>query len=140
MAALTKLSAPQAFASRLELSVQLPAWLAWGIAAYLPWLELTCGFCLILGVAQREAALVLSVLLLIFLGWPLVQPPADNCGCLLFPPALEPLNTGWRALVRNLVLLGCALGLACSSPRPPHPAGLSIPSAQPAHQESPPLT
>lgn len=125
MAAVTKITRPHDFIDGLILHSRLPLWLAWPAGVYLPWLELTCGFCLLLGVAQREAALLLSLLLVFFLAWPLFQQGSGECGCFLFPRALGPLNEGWGALLRNLSLLGCSSWLVLDHPRvtalPPTP-------------------
>jgi putative oxidoreductase len=140
MAAVTKITAPADFADRLALHVGLPSWLAWATAAFLPWLELTCGVCLVLGVARREAALLLSLLLLLFLGLAFLRPAADDCGCLVFPRALGPLNVGWGAVLRNLVLLGCGLGVALGRPRTPSlPPALSTLPSRPPQGDLPPL-
>jgi uncharacterized membrane protein YphA (DoxX/SURF4 family) len=104
LAAVTKITEPLVFVERLELHSGLPLFLARAVGIYLPWLELTCGFCLVLGVAVREAAVLLVGLLLVFLGVGLLQPTAD-CGCLVFPRQMEALAAGPGMVVRNLVLL-----------------------------------
>src|SRR5580704_6284144 len=68
LAAVTKITEPLVFVERLELHSGLPLFLARAVGNYLPWLELTCGFCLVLGVAVREAVVPLVGLLLLFLG------------------------------------------------------------------------
>src|SRR5258708_4499747 len=64
MAAVTKLSNLPGFQSQFLVHSPLPEWPALLIAHWLPWLELTCGVCLGIGVAVREAALCIVVLLL----------------------------------------------------------------------------
>jgi uncharacterized membrane protein YphA (DoxX/SURF4 family) len=106
MAAVTKITALQQFTDRMVLHSGLPYALAMGVALVLPWLELTCGVCLVLGVAVREAALVLGLLLLVFLIAALLQPEEADCGCFVFPQALKRANQGpWLALRNGILLL-----------------------------------
>lgn len=112
MAALTKITDLNAFSDRLVLHSGLPYRLAVVVAATLPWLELTCGFCLALGLAVREAAVIISILLLGFLAESLIQPSEADCACWLFPKALEPANRWPWSVVRNGVLLICSTWLA----------------------------
>jgi uncharacterized membrane protein YphA (DoxX/SURF4 family) len=107
-AALTKIADPHAFADHLLLHSSLPYWLAIGIASVLPWLELTCGCCLALGIAVREAALIAALLLAVFLVYSLFQRDAAACGCFLFPEPLDAANRWPWTPLRNLVLLACA--------------------------------
>lgn len=111
MAALTKVVALPQFADRLESHSGLPRTLALTAAAVLPWLELTCGVCLALGYAVREAALLLSVLLVGLLAWALWHVGADDCGCFLFHRAL-PAPPAWWPPVRNALLLLCGARMA----------------------------
>jgi putative oxidoreductase len=112
MAALTKLGDLTAFTDRVVLRSGLPHTLAVVVAAYLPWLELTCGLCLALRVMQREAAALLALLLLVFLGQALLRPIEADCGCFFFP---GPTASGpaWWPIVRNLLLLGAAMRACC---------------------------
>lgn len=109
MAAVTKITDLHAFADRTVLHSGLPYALAVTAAAVLPWLELTCGLCLALGVAVREAAVLMALMLAAFLVESLLRPAETDCGCLLFPAALQPANQWpWQPL-RNLLLLLCSL-------------------------------
>ena len=54
------------------------------MAAVLPWLELTLGFCLALGRAVREAAVVAAALLVLFFGYAVTHSSEAGCGCFLF--------------------------------------------------------
>src|SRR4051794_21951008 len=56
MAAVTKVTDMPAFEDRLVLHTPLPVPVVLALARFLPWLELTCGACLALGHAVREAA------------------------------------------------------------------------------------
>lgn len=110
MAGATKVADPHAFADRVTLHSGVPVAAASIVAAFLPWLELTCGLCLALGYAVREAAAIVAVLLVLFLGHSLYQWN-DDCGCFLFPPLVERLP-GWWPPMRNVLLLLCSLRAA----------------------------
>jgi uncharacterized membrane protein YphA (DoxX/SURF4 family) len=113
MAALTKFADLTGFRERLVLHSGLPLALAVGLAYFLPALELTCGFCLILGIARREAALLTALLLMSFLAYSFTGERAMECGCFLFPTGQPWLATGWAARLRDFVLLFASLGITC---------------------------
>jgi putative oxidoreductase len=104
-AAISKVIDLTDFSNRVVLHSGLPYMPALIVAAVLPWLELTCGLCLALGVATREAAVLVALMLVAFLVYSLFHLHEDNCQCFLFPSALAPLNQGWWPLARNLLLL-----------------------------------
>jgi uncharacterized membrane protein YphA (DoxX/SURF4 family) len=106
-AAVTKLADLSGFTDRVVLHSGLPYHPALVIAAVLPWLELTCGACLALGQAVREAALLLAILLALLLVYALTHLGQSDCGCFLFP-GREPQWTWW-APARNALLLLCAV-------------------------------
>src|SRR5438132_3512749 len=83
-AALTKLTDLPGFTDRVVLHSGLPLGPARFAAALVPSVELVCGLCLFLGVAVREAAAILSLLLGVFLVYLLDNPADSDCGCLLF--------------------------------------------------------
>src|SRR5438105_3986672 len=62
LAGAAKVMDQQAFADQLLLHSSLPSWVGWLTAAWLPWLELTCGLCLALGYAVRESAAMIGCL------------------------------------------------------------------------------
>jgi hypothetical protein len=105
---LTKILDPIPFAGQVAQS-GLPPYVAGPVTTVLPWLELTIGFCLALGVAVREAAATAAVLLVIFLFYSALQRPDADCGCLLFPEPLRPINRWPWLPLRNLLLLLCAV-------------------------------
>ncbi len=110
MAGVTKVTDLHGFADDLILRSPLPYAVAVVAAAFVPWLELTCGLCLALGQATREAAALLGVLLISLLGYTLLTPSAHDCGCFLFPKVAElPV---WWSLARDLLLLGCSVIVA----------------------------
>jgi len=77
----------------------------------LPWLELTCGLCLILGRAVREAALIIALLLSTFIIQALIFR-SNDCHC-FFIPALNSALPWWSHVVRDALLLSCGLYLVC---------------------------
>ncbi len=108
MAAVTKITALEAFADQLVLHSALPTSVAQVVAAILPWLELTCSLCLLAGVAVREAAVILAILLLAFTVHLIAHPVEVDCGCLLLPVRPQPAMAKFWSLSRNLLLLlGC---------------------------------
>jgi uncharacterized membrane protein YphA (DoxX/SURF4 family) len=115
MAAVTKITDLPGFADRLVLHSALPPRLAEVVAFVLPWLELTCGLCLVFGMAVREAAAILCVLLLAFLGLSLSRPAEPDCGCLILPRLLKSISTGPWVIIRDFVLLLCGLHIAAGS-------------------------
>ena len=107
MAAVTKLTDGGEFADHVVLHSGLPSRIAVAVVALLPWLELTCGTCLALGFAVREAALLSALLLSALLAYALTHLGQIDCRCFLFPMP-SPQSTWWPA-VRNGLLLMCAL-------------------------------
>jgi putative oxidoreductase len=105
MAALSKLANPHEFSDRLLLHSHIPHGLGVVVVAVLPWLELTCGICLALGYAVREAALILTVLLVLFVVYLLAFAGETPCGCFVFMPAASKSSPMWLQLVRDVVLL-----------------------------------
>lgn len=103
MAAVSKVIDLRGFEDRLLESGYLPYAVAVAIARILPWVELTCGVCLLLGVAAREAALCVAVLLLLFIGHSFLSRDQTDCGCFL-SPLPEPTAANWWPLLRNVLL------------------------------------
>jgi uncharacterized membrane protein YphA (DoxX/SURF4 family) len=103
------------------------------VAVTLPWVELVAGLLLVLGVWRRDAALVLAVLLVVFLGAATSVLArgidVENCGCTsvteaaagAWPPVWT-RGVGWFLITRNLLLLGAALVLGFVEPRGKAPA------------------
>src|ERR1700683_760772 len=112
MAGASKVADLAAFADVVLLHSPAPYYLGRVAAAWLPWLELTCGGWLAVGFAVREAAAVLAVLLLGLLIYSLGYPgDAASCGCFVFPVKVEALPRWWPPL-RNAGLLLASLWLA----------------------------
>src|SRR5947209_15388966 len=104
MAALTKITDLAGFEEQARLHADLPPTLEATVIAGLPWIELTCGVCLALGYAAREALLIAIALLAAFLVQSLRQYAERDCGCFLFPEVL-PTPPAWWVPLRNLGLL-----------------------------------
>ncbi len=111
MAAVTKITALREFSDQLVLHSGFPCWLSQGVALVLPWLELTCGFCLLFGLAKREAAALGTLMLSSFTVFLLFHRSESSCGCLLFPQVIPPALLLPSLLVRNGAMLVCCVYL-----------------------------
>lgn len=83
-ASIDKIAHPQAFARVLANYRLLPVFTIHGVAAILPWVECVAGVFLILGAYRRSAALLLSLLLVMFIlvtGLNLLRGLNVACGC-----------------------------------------------------------
>ena len=134
-ASLDKIASPAGFAKivyQWQVAGPVPSNL---VAATLPWVELLAGLLLIVGVWRREAALVIALLLVVFLGAAasVLARGIDvqNCGCVsvakeavesAWPPAWT-RGVGWFLVVRNLLMLAGALAIAFVRPTPAEAAG-----------------
>lgn len=99
-ASLDKIAHPDQFAKIVYNYHILPPFLINIFAIILPWLELTCGIFLILGLFLESSALLITLLLLIFMmgmGLNLVRGIDINCGCFSTAP------TGKSDLIIRLV-------------------------------------
>ena len=131
-ASIDKIASPAAFARivyQWQVAGPVPSNL---VAVTLPWVELLGGALLIAGVWKREAALVVALLLVVFLGAAgsvLARGiDVENCGCTSlakteaaapWPPPWAK-GVGWFLVTRNAALLGVALLLATVEPRRGH--------------------
>ena len=76
------------------------------IAAVLPWLEIVCGLCLIVGIFPRSAAFILTALLACFtlaVFFAMVRGLDISCGCFSQDPNTEKI--GWLKIAENCGLL-----------------------------------
>ncbi len=110
-AAVTKITDLTAFESRVLFHSGLPYPVGIAVVVVLPWLELVCGACLALGRADREAAFLCAVLLILFSIYSLTYPSEADCQCFFTGPAVAGLGWWWP-LLRNGVLLLCGLRVA----------------------------
>jgi uncharacterized membrane protein YphA (DoxX/SURF4 family) len=84
-------------------------------ATTLPWLELICGFLLIIGVYSRTSALILTTLLMgftILIVSALIRGLDISCGCFTQDPNAEKI--GYRKILENVgfILMGVYLVFA----------------------------
>jgi len=134
-AALPKIADPADFARIVYQWQVIPPVPANLVAIVLPWVELVAGLLLVAGVWKKDAALVVALLLVVFLGAAssvLAQGiDVENCGCTSVSEAHGPAGgwppawargVGWFLVTRNLLLLGAALLVAFLDPRDPFPA------------------
>jgi uncharacterized membrane protein YphA (DoxX/SURF4 family) len=114
-AAVMKLQNPQMFAFGVKaFKFGLPDELTVFTTFVIPWTELVAGLALLLGIWARSAALIISLLLIAFLGGifsVLIRGLDVSCAC--FGKFERPCegNIGLCHIVRNCVLL--AMGLTC---------------------------
>ena len=127
-ASLDKIASPAGFARivyQWQVAGPVPSNL---VAVTLPWVELVAGLLLIVGVWRREAALVVALMLVVFLGAAasVLARGIDvqNCGCVSvakeavesgWPPAWAK-GVGWFLVTRNVLMLGVALAIAFVRP------------------------
>jgi putative oxidoreductase len=144
-ASLDKIASPAGFAKivyQWQVAGPVPSNL---VAVTLPWVELVAGLLLIAGVWRREAALVVALMLVVFLGAAasVLARGIDvqNCGCVsvakeavesAWPPAWTK-GVGWFLIVRNLLMLAAALAIAFVKPAPAESeAGQRAPAGEPS--------
>jgi len=119
-ASATKVPDMAAFAESVANYRIVPPSLVPVVAAALVGVEIAAGVALILNVWARAAALILAALLAVFtvgLAGALARGIDLACGCFGGTAAAT-----WWTVLRDLVLLAFALGVAASSPRSPAPS------------------
>ncbi len=89
--------------ARLTSNAPLSFRIAQLVVVLLPWLELTCGLCLIFKWAVKESAAIVSLLLSLFIVHSLANP-AEDCHCFFLPKAVSSLPI-WSHVLRDVVLL-----------------------------------
>ncbi|MFQ5789017.1 MAG: MauE/DoxX family redox-associated membrane protein [Acidobacteriota bacterium] len=118
-ASLDKIMHPAAFAKIVFNYQLLPVTLSNLFSVSLPWVELFAGLALVFGVLRSESALLLSALLVVFIGAisvNLVRGVDIDCGC--FTTSGEGRSIGLLTLSEDLLLLaagGIALRAALRS-------------------------
>lgn len=105
-ASMTKITYPAEFAEALASYQIVPYWALNFIAVILPWVELTCGMFLIIGLSTRAASAIIATLLVCFAIGQAVNMIRDlpiSCGC--FENAGDPISwwdipadLGWMLL------------------------------------------
>ena len=110
-AGIVKAREPLLFAQTVRAYEVLPLLLIHPFAVIVPWVEITAGICLALGLWTRSAALAVLLLLLGFeaaLGVNLYRGASFSCGCF----ALDGTGASlYEALLRNVLLITAALVL-----------------------------
>jgi len=99
-----KISDAQAFAGQVAAYQILPYQWNYVAAATLPWIEILCGFLLIVNQKVRPASLVIGVLTIVFivaLVSVMLRGLDIDCGC--FGPKIQ--STPQQALLRNVFIL-----------------------------------
>ncbi len=109
-ASMDKLLHPSAFAVAVYNYTILPGSLINLVAITLPWVELVCGILLIIGLSPRAAALILSILLVIFfsaLSISLYRGIDISCGCFSVSTTTDKIGISY--MVRDLLVLAMSL-------------------------------
>jgi uncharacterized membrane protein YphA (DoxX/SURF4 family) len=105
-----KLLHPSAFAVAVYNYKILPGSLINLVAIMLPWLEMVCGILLIIGLFPRGAALILSILLILFfsaLSISLYRGIDISCGCFTVSTTADRIGISY--MVRDLLVLAMSL-------------------------------
>jgi putative oxidoreductase len=103
-AGLNKIPDPGAFAENIAAYQILPYWGLHLVAIVLPWIELICGFFLILGLRTHAAASILGGLLFLFTLFVIINILKDSpisCGC--FGTVEEAIS--WKKVTINTIWL-----------------------------------
>jgi uncharacterized membrane protein YphA (DoxX/SURF4 family) len=109
-ASMDKLLHPSAFAVAVHNYKLLPGNFINLVAITLPLLELVCGILLIIGLFPRAAALILSILLILFfsaLSISLYRGIDISCGCFTLSPTAGKIGISYMA--RDLLVLAMSL-------------------------------
>ena len=105
-----KIADPNGFAVIVTNYRLLPQTLVWGTALLLPWIEATCGLALLCGRFEKGAALLVSLMMVVFIAVILYSGYRGlniACGCFSLA-AREPSSIALNT-VRNLILLAAGL-------------------------------
>jgi uncharacterized membrane protein YphA (DoxX/SURF4 family) len=109
--AMPKIPYPAEFAKNVEAYQIVPFWAINIFAVFLPWLELTCGMFLVVGLATRACAFVLAIMLGSFalaLLINVLRGSPITCGC--FETTGEQI--GWFNVFRDVALMLLTLQIA----------------------------
>ena len=106
LASWDKLLDPVAFARVIHNYQIIPSFTVNLVAIILPWMELTCGLLLILGLLTKGSIFIIDSLLFVFilaLGFNLYRGLDISCGCFTLSPKAD--NAILYTLVRDVALL-----------------------------------
>ena len=115
-ASIEKIADPGAFASAISSYRVVSSGPALLIATILPWIELLCGFGLLVGLFVRGSALLVLIMLTVFtvaVLSALWRGMDISCGCYSQDPTAG--RIGWRKLGENAVLITIAFVLLLQS-------------------------
>ena len=101
-----KAADPRTFAVLVDNYRLLPYSFSLGLASFLPWLELVCGLCLILGISFRGASLLVGSLTCVFtvaVISGILRGLDISCGCFTLDP--EASKIGWQKVIENAGLI-----------------------------------
>ena len=121
-----KILDPQAFARAIGNYHIVPLAIGNLAALILPWIELVCGICLIINRWTRGSALIVSALMVVFigaLGYDIYAGVDVSCGC--FTLDEQAPGNMWFYLARDSAFLALAIGVMYRPRRQPHPSGPS---------------
>ena len=107
-----KILHPAQFAEAVANYQLLPQILVNPVAWILPWLELVCGVCLLIGWSRRGSALIISILMLVFitaLAISLVRGLDIQCGC--FSLTTQTSMPLYLDILRDVLLLAMAIAI-----------------------------
>jgi putative oxidoreductase len=111
-AALPKIVDPPSFAQMIYNYRIVPGWAVNPLALVLPWIEITAGLALVLGVMRRAAASIIGAMLIVFIigiGINLARNNPIDCGCFAqnpVPKTNEQLFTDMRwVIIRDIGML-----------------------------------
>jgi len=113
-----KIVEPASFARSIWYYHMVPGVLINLMSLFLPWLELVCGICLVLGVCYRGAVTLVNLMVLVFLvalSTAIARGINIDCGC--FKAAQVSSESAWEALWFDLGLIVLTLQLLFSRSR-----------------------
>lgn len=128
-ASIDKICAPALFANSIQsYRVILQPDILKLLATIIPWLELVCGFCLVLNTYVRGSSILISFLLIVFIvaiGQGMYRGLDISCGCFTQDPTAS--RIGFQKLGEDILLLCGSLLLVKRKTPPPAAGGNNYP-------------